>query len=132
MFVCIVLLQLWLYLPLLNILWTSSTSTSMWKTLAEIWYLKLNMMQIYEPSFLNSNSSNFYPYYWYQYQSFFISDNLGGQENNFYLWKSFSRPKKIKLSDVNKTYIDISNGQKFELYIWSFFLSVKKYDTNRQ
>ena len=31
--------------------------------------------------------------------------------------KSVSCPQKNELSDVNKTYIDISNGQKFELLV---------------
>ena len=30
--------------------------------------------------------------------------------------KSFSRPQKNELSDVNKTYINIGNWQKFKLY----------------
>ena len=34
-----------------------------------------------------------------------------------YFWKSFSRPPKNELSDVNNTYMDISNEQKFELLL---------------
>ena len=36
-----------------------------------------------------------------------------------YFWNWLSCYPQNELSDVNKTYIDISNGQKFELYFFS-------------
>ena len=40
---------------------------------------------------------------------------LGGPENDFQSWKIIFSSPQNKLSDVNKTSIDISNRQKFEL-----------------
>ena len=36
--------------------------------------------------------------------------DIGDVNMIFYFWKSFSLKKKNKLSDVNKTFIHISNG----------------------
>ena len=45
----------------------------------------------------------------------------------FLLMKIFFSSPKYKLSDVNKAYIDISNGQKFELLDTRIYLGVDLY-----
>ena len=40
-----------------------------------------------------------------------------GRENHFHEWIIISLSPRSKLSDVKKTYIDIGNGQKFELKV---------------
>ena len=75
-------------------------------------------------SFLHQvHSSNFFPL---PIQVLSTSDNLflGDEKMIFLLLKMIFSSPKNKLSAVNKTYIDISTGQKFELklpntYLWS-------------
>ena len=55
----------------------------------------------------------------------FTSDNLFWWDEKiiFRSKKSFSHPPQIELSDINKTFIGISNGQKFKLTV--IFISGK-------
>ena len=59
-------------------------------------------------------------HYWYKYRSCLcLIICFGGTRNWFLTSENHFLIPHNKLSDVNKTYIDISNGQKFELYFFS-------------
>ena len=63
-----------------------------------------------------SNGSNFFPLWILIIKVLFTSDNLFWVDDKLFLEvKNHLLSPQNKLSDVNKTFIDLGNGQKFEL-----------------
>ena len=105
----------------------------------KLWYLYSNWRrQVFSSKSMNrkknieKKSAQTSAQYWYLYRSYLRPViRFGWTINRFQKWKIIFLSQTNKLSDVNKTYIDISNGQKFELYIYlSLFCTERMYNVH--